>query len=519
MLLAVVAGLVGLFAGSAPTFAGPAPNIVVDTNFPACIQNVPKTYSYIQQGIDNASPGDTIYVCPAFYYEATITVDVSNIKILGPGTTPANDGSAVIQVSTLTTNAQMDVTADSVTIRGLDFEGTRPPSPYNMIPYGIRMSGSYGEISDNTFVHMSAYAIQAYKYPSPIDVTIQRNQVTLSQLGIICICDYSYVQNNTVGEVAGSDGIRVTGQYNTVDHNGTTGDNFSVFGDNSVVDSNTLYGNDKVVTLLSVGGNPITVSNNTFSGTQDLALSITENPFGPAGNTATNATVSHNTFQYVTTGIQIYDSLGGPTVNAKIGGSPADTNTFAFSGPGPLLRLKQMPADVNAKYNDWSLCSLPEIENVITHHPDDATLGTADYDPFVAPASCATPTPTPSPTHSATPTHSSSPTPSPTSNASLTPTPTPSATSSAHLQGDLNCDGGIDGTDALPPLLKQAGLTPTHRPNCPALGAGSPEFGDVNCDGEEEAADTIAILQYAADLEVNPPQPDGCTPLGEALPA
>jgi hypothetical protein len=109
-------------------------------------------------------------------------------------------------------------------------------------------------------------------------------------------------------------------------------------------------------------------------------------------------------------------------------------------------------------------------------------------------------------------------TPTPTT----TPTPTLSASPTAtahtqHKQGDLDCNGSVNGADALRPIRAAAGLTMTPPGDCPALGSGSPKFGDVNCDGSVNAGDTVAILEYASGVPITPPQQAGCTPLGSLL--
>jgi hypothetical protein len=55
--------------------------------------------------------------------------------------------------------------------------------------------------------------------------------------------------------------------------------------------------------------------------------------------------------------------------------------------------------------------------------------------------------------------------------------------------------------------------------SCPQLTDGDPDFADVNCDGSIGPPDTVAILQHAASLPLKPPQPGGCTPVGQLLPA
>ena len=90
-------------------------------------------------------------------------------------------------------------------------------------------------------------------------------------------------------------------------------------------------------------------------------------------------------------------------------------------------------------------------------------------------------------------------------------------TNTPHKQGDSNCDGAIDGRDALRPLLAAAGVPLTVSGGCLDLGFGLPKFGDVNCDNEVNAGDTVAILEYSAGVPIKPSQQAGCTPIGSVL--
>jgi lysophospholipase L1-like esterase len=114
-----------------------------------------------------------------------------------------------------------------------------------------------------------------------------------------------------------------------------------------------------------------------------------------------------------------------------------------------------------------------------------------------------------------TTTPSSSPSPTPTPSSS--PSPTPMTTNTPRKQGDLNCDGAIDGRDALRPVRAAAGLPLTPPGGCPILGSGSPKFGDVNCDGLVSVVDGLLILEYAGGASIMPTPQPGCTPIGQPL--
>jgi CSLREA domain-containing protein len=218
-------------------------------------------------------------------------------------------------------------------------------------------------------------------------------------------------------------------------------------------------------------------------------------------------------------------SLNASPATINVGETSTLTGSFRLnsdgadtSGLGALSNYIQFGINFNTDLGSFD--GLPNVGGLLTDGALSATLtadgvpgiahvsANADYESVSAQVTFVGPeTPTPSPTASPTPT------PSPTAS----PTPTPSG--ATYMQGDLNCDGDIDGVDGLIALLFTQELTLPAGGACPALGSGSPTFGDVTCDGGIDAADTIAILQFAADLPIEPPQPGDCTPLGQTLPS
>lgn len=131
-----------------------------------------------------------------------------------------------------------------------------------------------------------------------------------------------------------------------------------------------------------------------------------------AGNcTSTSVTIGRNTLSQIGKPICLSDPNPGDalTLTATIGGSASEANTFVDSGgtlgdSNYLVQMDGSTIDVNAEYNNWGLCTAAEIEAEIYHKPDDPAQGFVDFEPFIAPGSCATPTPTPTPTPSPTPT-------------------------------------------------------------------------------------------------------------------
>jgi len=98
-------------------------------------------------------------------------------------------------------------------------------------------------------------------------------------------------------------------------------------------------------------------------------------------------------------------------------------------------------------------------------------------------------------------------------------------------QGDFNCDGVVNGEDALLAGLFEGNLPFSQIFGCPDLnsplnssGAGLPDsapvegpevFGDANCDGEVNFGDGIEVLKWIAGLPND--QEDPCKDIGSPL--
>jgi hypothetical protein len=84
------------------------------------------------------------------------------------------------------------------------------------------------------------------------------------------------------------------------------------------------------------------------------------------------------------------------------------------------------------------------------------------------------------------------------------PAASPSPTPFVDIQGDGNCDGTVDATDALAVLRSGAGLAIVVPPPCKGFD------GDVDCSLTTNAVDALKILRHNAGLSVlqNEPCPD-----------
>jgi uncharacterized repeat protein (TIGR01451 family) len=164
--------------------------------------------------------------------------------------------------------------------------------------------------------------------------------------------------------------------------------------------------------------------------------------------------------------------------------------------------------------------SLPEITNTASITDDGASGAeqrldnnqSTDITPIMAVTpGPGTPTPTPAPTPTPTPAVGT-PTPSPTPGP--TPTPGPELT-----QGDNDCDGDRDATDALKNLQDLAAIPYQQEPDCPEIGGPVPAganpalFGDVDCDGDVDATDALKLLQDIAAIPYTQSEP--CIDIGD----
>jgi Peptidase family M23 len=120
--------------------------------------------------------------------------------------------------------------------------------------------------------------------------------------------------------------------------------------------------------------------------------------------------------------------------------------------------------------------------------PGQLLSNTGNYDPNgPGPVPTATPPPTPEPTPSPVPTATPLPTEEPIPS---TPTPPPN-----YAQGDANCDGIVDATDAVSVLRFVADIEETK---CMT------DTGETNCDGVINVQDAIHILRQHAGTLVQP---------------
>jgi hypothetical protein len=405
LLIAVLA----LLASStlSPPVAAVGGTWVVDDDSSDCVDGSAPDYPTITQALAVAMNGDTIRVCEGDYTESSFVITAS-LTITGPGAPTTNDGVATVHHGG-GSSAMFAITADGVTLEGLDLDATPPPG-FPFLTGGIESTGDYVTIRYNEIRNATSSAVSA----NGSNVSVHENNVHDNGTGISCVCDDSGFWGNTV-DGAGSVALTLHGARGTVAGNIVTNGTVNAMGDVLEVENNQISVGT-ANSALYVSGNPVTVRNNTLSDATYYGIEVV-----PGMASGTSVTISSNTFTQINTPINLRD--GDPTdaftLNATIGGSPPDANTFVNSGgtlgdQNYLVEMEGPTAGVNAEHNDWGLCTAAEIEQEIYHQVDDPAQGLVDFEPFIQPGTCATPTPTATATPTPEPTPEPTPPPGPT---------------------------------------------------------------------------------------------------------
>lgn len=219
---------------------------------------------------------------------------------------------------------------------------------------------------------------------------------------------------------------------------------------------------------------------------------------------------------------------GGPPITGTSSCVTCTIDVYAASADEGDTYLGSAKTDGAGNWSYGGRVGGPNLTATVT----DGAGNTSQFSSSVTEPS-PTPTPTPtgngSPTATPTPTSTHPATPTPTGNVSPTPTPTggglatPTATPSAQrIEGDVNCDGHVNDTDALLLLEFAAGLNNGVAPgSCPDLGStsiaadGVFPWGDVDCDHHVDAKDSLYVFAFEAGFRLS--EPVGCTRVGEPL--
>lgn len=136
-VLAMVAALISVGGGLAL-----AATRVVDDDFPTTCTTGDTTHNTIQDAVDAASDGDTIYVCAGTYSENVSVVGFTSLTIKAQGAGHAVKSVLVNPTPVGFTNG-FTVYSDGVTIEGFEIDGAN---------FGIWFEGSNNKFSNN-YIH------------------------------------------------------------------------------------------------------------------------------------------------------------------------------------------------------------------------------------------------------------------------------------------------------------------------------------------------------------------------------
>lgn len=477
-LTAAVLMVGALLAGnpSVPRSSVAAATLVVGDG-DACTPPLVPTYSTINGALMAANVNDTIFVCEGTYEEPTLILDKSGMFLLGPGSTPEDDGVATITKAMGSGSATVRITAAGVTVSGFTVDAT-PQT--NISTFGIQVEANGARIADNVVIDTVGigHGISVGAAVPPDNVEILRNHLSNhSNVDFSCDCRHGIVLDNVFTN-AGDGYLQVTQDDVNFSGNNLTGTKATINSDNARIENNVFDLTGTTSFPLQVRGENVVFNlNQVLNAPDEVGLIVAQMQDGP-----TSVSITGNMFASLGTGILARDGFDDAFgVVLTIGGSTQTANVFLNSGKALgdgnyLLDMADVHDNAMAEFNDWGYCSLAEIEKEIYDGADEPGVGVVDYDPFVSPDPCPTVTATPSPT----PTDSSTPTASPTQS------PTPSPTLPSGARGNADCQNGVTINDFIVTLGDAAGLD----------AAPCAEEADVDCDGLVEVEDAFAILLH-----------------------
>jgi len=321
-------------------------------------------FNTIQDGVDAVAGGGTVHVLPGTHYQ-------SQPIMIDKGLTLSGDSAATTVISTTGTTVAIEMLASSVHIMGLTIEGTG-------VDYGIR--------NWDTGTGW-AYDITGY--------SVTNNVIRGFNSGMWLRRAAGEISGNTVNDnrdrgiriqefPAGGAGEPTMVSDNTFFDNGTGGTDYDLQLEDTytgtVASGNTITGDMGaseacVYVYNSAGG--LELSGNTISGCTDGVYILQD---GGAGilqivdlftNTITTSTVGVHIQRTGGTASQRQVTIGGTADKANI-----------ISGNGIGVELQGYAPDVMAEYNDWGVCNLRAIEDIVNHAPDPGFGGgTVDYEP------------------------------------------------------------------------------------------------------------------------------------------
>jgi len=234
----------------------------------------PGNYTKIQNAIDNASTGDTIYVYQGTYNEALI-IDTWSLTIIGE-----NRDTTIIETNT--SEDTIIIKKSDISIRGFTIIGEDS---------GIYVRGELFTItiSDNNI--MQCYRGVEFEYDwDNFGIILENNNFYLNHCGIYLFCDLwpITIRNNLFDE--NFNGMEVGGTFLVIENNtfmNSQGSGLALYGGQSIIQGNVFLENGDG---LSGGGEEQTITGNLFLDNR-VGLTLDGSKHHITGNLFTNNSV------------------------------------------------------------------------------------------------------------------------------------------------------------------------------------------------------------------------------------
>ncbi len=309
---------------------------------------VPDDYPTIQEAINRADPGDTVYVKAGQYNDSLVIKQ--SIALIG-------QKGAVINSWVIDVQPAILVSANNVTVKGITIDNPSASSPWKF-KLGIHLLGASNcTISNNVVTNCDREGIWLYQSANNV---IEDNTIESSSGISLGLSTNNRINNNTVRN-------SWLGIYVYYDAN------------NNTFSGNDLYGNDVGISLSRSEGN--TFFANKISSDQ---YGVQIGDYLNEGLRVTNNTFYHNNFinnpkiveAYPTTrGINTFDKGKEGNYYSDYKGEDADGNGI---GDSPFTMVTQ-GVDITDHYplmKPWAGDNLPPVITVLS--PQNATYTTGE---------------------------------------------------------------------------------------------------------------------------------------------
>jgi len=246
-------------------------------------------FTSIQAAIDNALPGDTILIFPGVY-EENVDVYVTNLTLTSQSSSHGNTSGDTIVKAASSLDDVFYISADGVTIRGLNIIG-----PVDYPSSGIHLNGvKYCNIENNQL--SNNYTDSTLNNINTNSSLVLSNSGSAAGSGIRLDSSGNNLLNNNTVSGNGISVLLSNSAENTLLNNSVSGSNYGIWVDSS--SNNTLEGNilsnNKIGVYLKVSSGNV-LNNSKVSGSTNSGINLWDS----VGNTLSNSTASENSVSIV----------------------------------------------------------------------------------------------------------------------------------------------------------------------------------------------------------------------------